>query len=234
MLNRRSAPSDHRRHDRLLVARFAAGNSQGNELDEARALLAACGECSALAGDLRLLPAALRSMPAPRRPRDFRLTAEQAQRLSGSRLERLMRGLTGPGWGALRPVAGVAMSLGLVLAVVGALPVGLPAAGSASDSANQQRDAQLPQPVTVATPEDLAPAQPGAEVDKAPGQDGLSNVYVEEFSANDPDDQRMAADAPPAPGRLLVYAGLLIAAIALGLLMLVTVARRRFGDPLLR
>ncbi len=126
--NRRSMNSEHRRHDRLLVARFAADDSYPGEFEAAQALVAGCAECAALVDDIRLLSVAVAAVPTPRRPRDFRLTAEQAERLRGSWLERLMRRLAAPSSAMLRPVAGVAMSIGLVLAVVGAMPAGFSAA----------------------------------------------------------------------------------------------------------
>lgn len=130
--SQRTMPSEHLRHDRLLIARYAAGDSYPTEVEEARALIAACTECAALADDIRVVSRAMAQMPVPARPRDFRITAEQADRLRGSWLERVMRRFAGPGLGTLRPVAGVALSIGLVMAVAGTMP-SLAPAGPATD-----------------------------------------------------------------------------------------------------
>src|SRR3990170_8922370 len=121
--NSRSITSDHRRHDRLLVARYAVGDAQFGQDHEAQDLIRRCSECAALADDIGRLSRAVGQLPAARRPRDFRLTAEQADKLRGSRLERWLRALTGSGWATVRPVAAVALSLGMVMSVVGVLPI---------------------------------------------------------------------------------------------------------------
>lgn len=117
----------HARHDRLLVARFAVGESLAGEAEEGRRLIASCTDCGRLAEDLGLLRTSLAAMPAPIRTRNFRLTPEQAERLRGNALQRFLRGLAAPGLTMLRPVAGVALAMGLTVAVVGAA---LPLAGS--------------------------------------------------------------------------------------------------------
>ncbi len=76
------APADHAMHDQLLVAIYAAGDATGDELARASELVATCAECAALHRDLRSISSALATAPAPARPRDFRLTAEQAAALS--------------------------------------------------------------------------------------------------------------------------------------------------------
>ena len=57
------------------------------EQPEARQLVETCNDCAALATDVRLIAASMQRLPQPRRPRDFRLTAEQAQRARGSAVE---------------------------------------------------------------------------------------------------------------------------------------------------
>ncbi len=69
---------DHAAHDQELVAAYAAGDAAGADLETATALVASCAECAALHHDLRLIAAALPALPAPVRPRDFRLTPGQA------------------------------------------------------------------------------------------------------------------------------------------------------------
>jgi hypothetical protein len=147
--------SEHLRHDRLLIARYAADDSYASEVDEARAQIAACTDCAALADDIRLVSRSMATVPVPARPRDFRITADQAERLRGSWLERVMRRFAAPGLGTLRPVAGVAMSIGLVMAIAGALPSFAPAGPAA--------DVEIGFPADSARPLENAPAPAQAE-----------------------------------------------------------------------
>jgi hypothetical protein len=73
---------DHAAHDQVLVAVYAAGDASGAELARAAALVATCPECAALHRDLRSISSALATAPAPVRPRDFRITADQAAELA--------------------------------------------------------------------------------------------------------------------------------------------------------
>ena len=111
--------SEHRRHDRLLVTRFAMDDAYPSETAEARQLIDSCAECAALAADIRALSSSMSQLPDAKRTRDFTITAEKAEELRGSRISRWMRGLATPKFGMLRPVAGVALSIGLVMAIVG-------------------------------------------------------------------------------------------------------------------
>lgn len=123
MPSRQTVTQDHAQHDRLLVARFAAGDAYASEVDDARQLVDSCADCNKLAADIRLISAATARLPTVARPRDFRVNAQAAERLSGSRVERLMRRLSAPRWNLVRPLAGAAVAAGLTLAVVGALPL---------------------------------------------------------------------------------------------------------------
>jgi hypothetical protein len=280
-----SARADHRRHDRLLVTRFAMDDSYPGERDEARQLIASCADCAALATDLRVLASSMKHLPAPVRNRDFTISQEQADRLRGSRLTQLLRGLATPGWATLRPVAGVALSIGLVMAIVGSvLPSYAPAGGTGEGSSErlqtlESQSGGAPAPQAPAAPSraaatavplpaatslpaaaggsaapaegapDLAPTRgdrPGTQPPAQPTQDSstdyLDTAYLEEASpepalfATDGDDAAALAQvAPPDPTRnLLIYAGLAIAVISLGLLVLAWGARRYFADPLVR
>lgn len=250
VLNRRNMISDHRRHDRLMIARLASGDSFPTELDDARALVAGCPDCAALADDIRLLSRSVSLIPAAARARDFRLTVEQADRLRGTWLERFMRRVGAPGWGAMRPLAGVAISLGLVMTVIGSLPVAIPLAGSAADGDNRSVQAPELAPATMAG-EELAPA---AGPDEAPGDATSGDQPAETFGSPsiarslddaylDPSpDAGISAGGPPDDAesgavplrQLMLYAGLGMASLGFGLIVLVWLARRRFTDPLLR
>jgi hypothetical protein len=249
--------SEHRRHDRLLVTRFAAGDSYPNEQLEAERLVAACSECASLAADIRLLTQRTRELPVPHRTRDFRISAEQAERLRGSWLERLMRGIAAPGWStALRPLAGAAMAIGLTLAVVGAMPLGAAPAEFGAAAGDQKIDMSsataAPAAEPLATADTDAPVfAPGAPDDRS----GMGGVEGQEADPNgapvDPiNDAYIATPAPVAVddgGRMgqmesaavannqaLLYAGLAVAVLGLVALAVTWLARRRFGDALLR
>jgi hypothetical protein len=227
-------PSDHRRHDRLLIARFAADDSYPGQADEAKSLISACSECAALAEDIKLLSNAVGSLPAPRRPRNFQLTIEQAERLRGSRLDRFLRSLGSRGWVTLRPVAGVGLSIGLVMATVGAWPLGgLPAGQPAAEPFTARQTTEAPA---------LGPAaeQPGYEA-APPAGDVLNDAYVDSLNAEgvetyeqDTARTQSSQGVAPSDGSLLFYAGLLIAVLATGTLTLAWFARHRYSDPLLR
>lgn len=251
--------SEHRKHDRLLVTRYAMDDSYPGELDEARSLVESCPDCAALAADVRTIADSMTSLPTPKRTRDFTITQEQADQLRGSRLSRWFRGLAAPGLGVLRPVAGVALSIGLVMAVVGtAMPkTASPAASSGGNAAQVEStpvsvaappDGQAAQPTSALAPE-MAPATTdsgvregpsAAEVDKAtqdPATEQLDTAYV---TATPPADSGAEGNAvarsssSDTTSSLLLYAGLAIAVLSAALLALAWIARRYFADPLLR
>jgi len=128
----------HAAHDPLLVAAHAAGDASGADLARAAALLASCPECARLHRDLRAIPLALASAPAPSRPRDFRLTAERAaslRRPSGWR--RLLAPLSGAR-SAAGPLAASLAALGLAgLVLGGGLNIGFPGGSATSALAPQ-------------------------------------------------------------------------------------------------
>jgi hypothetical protein len=221
-------PTDHARHDRLIVTRFAGDDAYPTEIDEARELVGTCPECARLAEDIRVLMSATSELPAPRRPRDFRLSREQAESLRGSFLERLLRPLAAPRLGLLRPLAGVAMSLGLALVVAGvALPAPLPAGEPATERVMlDSKGGDAP----AAAPGALE-GQGEAEVQALP-EDPIDGAYTTDGDAT----ERLDLSVQPVDQTrsLILYAGLLLAALSLAVLALVTFARRRAYDRLLR
>ncbi len=239
--------SEHRRHDRLLVTRFAVDDAYPNEREEALKLVETCSECAALAADVRLVSAVVPRLPVAPRTRDFTITAEQAERLRGSGLSRWLRTLAMPGWTALRPVAGVALSIGLVMAVVGAgMPGTLPVAEFSSDASGQSaapgdaRASQTIAPMNAAgdPPTEGMPLEVEiARETQDPATGNLDSAYLEASPEADTGAQRpeLAQSVPADPMRdLLVYAGLIIAALSFALLALAWIARRYLADPLLR
>jgi hypothetical protein len=257
------ARSEHRRHDRLLVTRFAMDDAYPGEQAEARSLIESCDDCALLADDIRLISASVTRLPRPARTRDFSITAEQAERLKGSRLTRWLRSLSGPGWTALRPVSAAALSIGLVMAVVGASLPQVPSSTTFSNRAPAETGAPMldgaQEPATVPddnVPDiDALPPRGPAEVEE-PGPDGVAGVASDAsenpvterlnmaYATDAPGDTGTAGDdfdsfaseaAATDPARdLLVYIGLVIAALGLGLLALAWFARRYVADPLLR
>ncbi|CAN5719664.1 hypothetical protein BH23CHL8_BH23CHL8_28360 [soil metagenome] len=135
-------PTDHARHDELLVARFGAHDElPEEERATAARLVAACAACAVLSADLSLVARAVAREPMPPRRRDFRITPEQAVRLRGSAVQRFLRRFTLPESAMLRPAAAGVMSLGLLLVVAGSfLPLG-GEVGSGGESLSRPRPA---------------------------------------------------------------------------------------------
>jgi len=189
--------AEHRRHDRLLVTRFATDDAYPSELDDARQLIESCPDCAALAADIRQIASATAQLPTAKRTRDFTITAEQAEKLRGSGFSRWLRGLSTPGWGALRPIAGAALSIGIVMAVVGvALPHSTPASDTFGSRANGAPTSAGSTPALIAAPAaSMAPApQPGGA-----GSDKSQNPeFQPAATAAEPPD--VAALASPTEG----------------------------------
>lgn len=230
-------PRDHGRHDRLLVTRFAADDAYPTEVAEAQALVDGCPACASLVADIRLLRASTADLPRPRRPRDFRLTPEVAQDLRGTALTRVLRRIAAPGLAPLRPVAGVALSLGVALAVVGTVLPG--AAPVDENSAFRTMEAAAGDEAPQAAPDGQPDVgAPGGEMprDGAAGQEGEA-LEGEEPTSLGAGDFDVLVEGPAdsgIPRDLLIYAGLLMAMLSFAVLVLVTLARRRWRDPLLR
>ena len=104
----------HDTHDLELVAAHAAGDAQGPALDQATALVAGCTECAALHHDLRAIAAAMPELPAPVRPRDFRLTPEQAASLRPSGIRGFLAAFSGPRFAFATPLGTGLAALGIV------------------------------------------------------------------------------------------------------------------------
>ena len=312
MESREPLNHDHDRHDRLLVTRFAMGDAYAAEVAQAKELTERCADCAALAADIRLIAARTSDLPQIRRPRDFRISAEKAEQLRGSWLDRLLRPFSAPGWGVARPLAGAALVVGLSLAVIGGLPLGVANSGAADTNsfaasqqstnapavvANQQPPeiakgpatpptefvspgnvdhaspaiapvgpqsaptAQTrPEPTTLGTDEALPSSAGGKETTAAPASAApplvattppappvpaqtpeLGGIMSQPGPTLAPQpapvtDQRQAspAAAPSSDRTLLEVFGLLLALMALAVLAVAWVARRRYSDPLIR
>ena len=115
---------DHVTHDPELIAAYAAGDATGPALEEAADLVASCTECAELHRDLRAISTALPELPAPVRPRDFRLTPEQAAALRPAGWRGVLAAFAAPRFRLAAPLgAGLAAAglAGLLLASPGGL-----------------------------------------------------------------------------------------------------------------
>lgn len=126
--------ADHQSHDRLLLIRLAADDLSSAERPAAEALRGGCAECSALARDVDMIAHATARLPAPSRPRDFRMSPEQARMARGTFIGRILERLAVPRLGILQPLGAAAVAIGFVLVVVG---MGLPSMGGASSAVDE-------------------------------------------------------------------------------------------------
>ncbi|MEP7378191.1 MAG: hypothetical protein ABI725_01365 [Chloroflexota bacterium] len=212
--NNQSLSAEHRRHDRLLVARFAVGDASGAQEHEARDLVRRCSECAALAADITAISTSVAQLPAAPRSRDFRFTSDQAARMRGSRFDRWLRTISGSGWATVRPVAAVALSVGLVMSVVGFLPI-LGAASTAPADTLFTTNA----PIAVAgqpSPEQASDTRTGPGAAPSPAQGGiepplgvaestaggqLDNAYLQPPTSAPEQQQPVAQQTQPTSGK---------------------------------
>ncbi len=131
------AAAAHATHDPLAIAAYAAGDATGGELTAASALVATCEACAALHHDLRAIALALPATTAPApRPRDFRLTPDQAASLTPTGWRRLLAPFAGPSFGFAKPLGTGLATLGLTgILVAGAS--GIPLGGATAMPADQ-------------------------------------------------------------------------------------------------
>jgi hypothetical protein len=126
-------PTSHDRHDPLLVAALAAGDLAATDRVHATQLIETCGECATLHDDLIAIARATASVPPPiaTRPRDFRLTPEQAKRLQPSGWRRLLGGLAGPRLAFAKPLGIGLTTIGLAGLLLGNISLSFGSAASA-------------------------------------------------------------------------------------------------------
>jgi hypothetical protein len=187
----------HASHDLMLVAAFAAGDVEAPDLARADALMAGCGECATLAADLRAISRATSEMPPPARPRDFFVSATDAERLRPHGLRRLAAAIAGPRIRLARPLAGGLMMIGFAGLLVASLP-GL--GGSAAGAPADQRLEYLASPAADSQVQG-GPNAPGASAVPAPTDATLGGVRG---GAGQGESIQPAAEGPistPAAGR---------------------------------
>lgn len=125
-------PPDHRTHDRFLVASLLDPDLPTDVRDRGEALVAGCRACAELLADLRAVAAATAALPVPPRPRDYRLTAEDAARLRPRGWRRLVAAVGAPRLAVLRPLGAGLATLGLAGLLLTATPLGGAVPGAAA------------------------------------------------------------------------------------------------------
>jgi hypothetical protein len=121
-----SAHGEHARHDLQLIAGHAAGDLSNLDTAAAAELLAHCTDCAEIHRDLVAISVATRALPrTASAPRDFQISAEQADRLQrGSWLRTLLRPFASAR-SSTRPMAAAFTSLGVVGLLVATIVPGL-------------------------------------------------------------------------------------------------------------
>ncbi|MFN8518869.1 MAG: hypothetical protein U0667_05645 [Chloroflexota bacterium] len=173
------------------------------ETTQARALLASCPECAALSADLEVISRAIATSVVPPRPRDFRLTPQRAAASQGSVLDRLRRWLASPGSFAVRPLAGAALAIGLILVVV-APNLHSSVTGLGDDAGVREVAPSTAATMVVPAPTTLAEGDRAAkETDPPQAPDGAGpEVYAATAPSGSPSTQSgmtMRAIDSPAP-----------------------------------
>jgi hypothetical protein len=246
-------PDAHRLHDRLLVARAVGEDLDPLDRAAAESLLEACSDCRSLAAELRALRFAASELPAVRRPRDFRLTEAQADRLRGGALQRFLAPLGGPAFGFLQPLAGAVMAIGLGLLVVTSVPLGF-GGGAASRPEAQSAGGSGAAGLAASPGASAAPvAGPagtpergvvGAEASPAPGTSSIPDKATDAGGSLVPlgGGTRTSGEQQPTPSRDFYQpesanwpmVGLVLALAGFALFIARGYARRHTEDPLLR
>jgi hypothetical protein len=222
--------NDHAGHDRPLIVAYACGDLEPDEVLAARTLVGACRRCAALADEIALLRTSIATdTGAPRRQRDFRLSAEDAERLRAGPLTRLLRRLGGPGLSVLQPLAGAAMAIGLVLVVAtSALPgLGLGATAGGALPAGAAGDREYGPPASEGgTGSQGADGATAAPLQPAANEGGTIDTATQPR-------KNLAIQAAPGldPGLLL---GIALVVGGLAVFVARMAARRLAEDPLLR
>ena len=226
--------SHHDTHDLELVAAFAAGDATGAGLESATALVASCSDCAALHHDLRTIAAALPAMPAPVRPRDFRLSPEQAASLRPSGLRGLLAALASPKLSFTTPLGTGLAALGVIgiLVASGGLPAGGATAQRSAIVVEDASQLTIQAPAGAEAAAGAAAEASAAALAAGPSVDPDSKLGTDGGAATDPVATESASGAAPdsdaGPDPALVLAVLLVfagAALVAGRAVATRVAR---------
>ena len=150
---RTTAPAEHARHDLSIVALLAARPADLDEKDSAaaRAQVASCSTCADALADLVALQTTLPETATPRRPRDFRLTPADAQRLHQGGWRRFLGFFGSPRDGFSRPLAIGLTTLGLAGILLASIPSTFMGASGAAAPANEAAPIQQAAPAPAAS-----------------------------------------------------------------------------------
>ena len=179
-------PDSHHDHDLALVAALAAGDAQGRDHTRATELVTSCAECALVRDDLVALAGSLHTLPAPRRTRDYRLTAEQAATLRPTGWRRLLGAFGGTGFRFATPVGTAMATLGIAGLLLSAVPSSLPA-GTTGDGTNTRDQLEV-----------LAQEASGAAASSGPAAIGPA-PQGEVPAASEAAPSAASASAAPAP-----------------------------------
>jgi hypothetical protein len=226
----------HRVHDLLLVTAFAAGDVTPTERLQGEALIAACPACAALVADVRAIERAMAALPADPRPRDFRLTPADAQRLRPHTLRGRFRVIARPRLERAYPIATGLTALGIAGLLVASLSFGPGGAVSMPGGAGAGDTRAAPMQLEATDAGATAPAEndvtgagpagtPGSSVAaQAPAPTPLAATVAPVARADD-----LPADGTTTPGvepRLVIAVLSGLAAVS-GLALFVAARRER-------
>jgi hypothetical protein len=163
----------HATHDRVLIANLLDRSPSDADRARAEAQMADCRECALLHEDLVALSAATRTMPVPSRPRDFTLTAADADRLRVRGWRRVLAGIGSSRDVFSRPLAIGLTTLGIAGLLVATIPSALPGLGGSATSLSPAEDAARNAAGTASgaagtNPEFLAQSSAAPEAASAP------------------------------------------------------------------
>jgi hypothetical protein len=178
----------HAAHDTVLVASLVDHSLPASEREAAQHMVDTCRRCAELHTDLLALRHATRTLPTPTRPRDYRLSAADAERLRSVGIRRWIVAFGSPRDAITRPLAIGLTTLGIVGFIVSGAP--LLSFGSASSSASGGPAAGAPQPAASQPAMDATIPAPAAGAGAAEATGG-------------PVAAAAASAAPPAPGVFL-------------------------------
>ena len=151
-------------------------------------MLAGCTDCAALSADLGIITRATATSVVPPRPRDFRITPEQAASARGGIVDRVRRWFASPGSVAVRPLAGAAVAMGLVVVLLAPSlrPTGWSAGGDA-------------QPVTAPQATSVLKATAAAPDGPAAGAEMFTAAETADTMSAEADTTQLRVAHSPAP-----------------------------------
>ncbi len=125
-------PATHKTHDPERIAAAVGGALEEPERREIDAWLASCSACAELHADLMAIASAERALPTPARPRDFRLSPADAQRLRPHGWRAILAAIGSSRDAFTKPLAVGLTTLGIVGLLVGTVPLGMGGAATLS------------------------------------------------------------------------------------------------------